>query len=384
MFLHNYLYRLKCIVRDKQMVFWIFLFPLLISTLFNLAFINLLNAENFSKIKIGIVDNAEYRKDTGFMIAIDAVSNSDKKTGKDNLFEITYTSKDEADKLLEDSKVEGYIYLNNGIQLIVKETGINQTIIKAFLDDFMQSSSTIATIIRQKPVAIEEGLLDSISERADYLKEIPAGKSPPDTIVNYFYALIAMTCLYGGLLGIKEVTSIQANLSPEGARVNIAPAHKMRMFIASMFAAVTVQLTVIFALLGYLILVLKINFGNQLGFVVLTCIIATITGVTFGTCIAAIIKKEEGVKIGILVGLTMLMSFLAGMMYDKMKYIVAIKFPVLAYLNPANLITDSFYSLYFYNTHEQFFTNIALLCVFSAVFSIITYTVLRRQAYANL
>jgi ABC-2 type transport system permease protein len=151
-----------------------------------------------------------------------------------------------------------------------------------------------------------------------------------------------------------------------------------------MSAATTVQLGELFLLLGYLIFILKVNFGSQLGYIALTCIIGTITGVTFGTCIASIIKKGEGLKIAILVTVTMTMSFLSGMMNDKIKYIVSTNIPILGYINPANLITDCFYSLYYYNTHTQFFTDIILLCVFNVIFSMMTYFVLRREKYASL
>lgn len=384
MFFHNYLYRLKCIVRDKQTMFWTLLFPILLATLFNMAFSNLSNAENFSKIKIGIVDNDEYKKNTYFIKAIEAVSSFNEGTGKDDLFDIKYTSKEEADKLLDDSKIEGYIYFDGGAKLVVKESGINQTIIKGFLDDFKQTASTMTTIVKKNPATVENGLLKDISNRDDYLKEVAASKSAPDTVVNYFYTLIAMACFFGSFCGVKEVTALQANLSSQGARINMAPTHKLKLFMASIFAATTVQLGVIFVLLGYLTLILKINFGNQLGYIVLTCIIGTITGVSFGTCIASIIKNGEGLKIGILIVFTNIMSFLSGMMYDKMKYIISTNVPILGYLNPVNLIADSFYSLYYYNTYTQFFTDIALLCIFSAVFIIISYLVLRRQKYASL
>lgn len=384
MFLHNYIYRLKCIVRDKQMIFWTFLFPILLATLFNMAFSNLSSAEKFSRIKIAVVNNDEYKKSTDFIKAIESVSKPDKSDGKDNLFDIKYTSQEDADKLLEDSKIDGYIYFDNGVKLVVKKSGVNQTIIKGFLDDFKQTSSTMITIINKNPVAIQNGLLDSISNREDFLKEASISKSAPDTVVNYFYTLIAMACLYGSFWGLKEVVAIQANLSPQGARVNMAPTHKLKVFMASIFAATTIQLAEIFILLAYLILILKVSFGSQLGYIALTCVIGTITGVTFGTCIASVIKKGEGVKVGILIGFTMMMSFLSGMMYDKMKYIISTNVPILGYLNPANLITDSFYSLYYYNTHSKFFVDIILLCGFTAVFSITTYFVLRRQKYASL
>lgn len=376
MFLHNYIYRLKCIVRDKQTLFWTLLFPIILATFFNLAFSNLSSAENFSKIKIAVVNNAEYQKDASFIRTLDSVKN--------NLFNVKYTSRKDADNLLENSKIEGYIYFDNGIKLVVKKSDINQTIIKGFLDNFKQTSSAAVTIISKDPAAISNGLLNNISARTEYLKEISISKSAPDDIVGYFYTLIAMACLYGSFWGLKEVTSIQANLSAKGARVNVAPIHKLKMFMCSMLAAATVQLFEIFVLLAYLIFILKVDFGNQIGYICLTCIVGTITGVTFGTFISTIVKKGEGLKIGLLISLTMLMSFLSGMMYQKVKYLVSANIPVLGYINPANLITDCFYSLYYYSNHIQYFTDLILLCILSAVFSVITYFVLRRQKYASL
>lgn len=382
MFIHNYLYRLKCILRDKQTMFWTLIFPIVLATLFNMAFSNLSNAENFSEIKVGIVNDEEYKKSTEFIQAIESVSNSNSSSEVD-LFDVKYVTKEEGQQLLDDSKIEGYIYIKDGINLVVKETGINKTIIKSFLDDFKQTTSTVTRIISSDPMAPQK-LLSNVSKREDFLKEVPIGSAAPDTVVNYFYTLIAMACLYGSFCGLKEVTALQANLSPQGARLNMAPTHKMKVFLSSVAAATTVQLGVIFVLLGYLTFVLKISFGNQLGYIALTCLVGTITGVTFGTCVASVVKKGEGIKIAILIGLSMIMSFLSGMMQDKIKYMVTQKAPIVGYLNPANLITDSFYSLYYYNTHTQFFTNIALLCLFSVVFSIITYLVIRRQKYASL
>lgn len=384
MFIHNYLYRIKCIIRDKQIMFWTLLFPIVLATLFNLAFKNLHSTENFSEIKVAIIDNDEIRKNTAFINAIESVSNSESNKSTKKLFDVIYTSMTEADKLLEDNKIKGYIYFEDEIKLVVKKSGIDQSIIKSFIDDFIQTNSTVLTIINRNPEAINKGLLNNVIDRTDYLKEVSVSKSAPNTIVNYFYALVAMTCLYGSFWGLKEVTALQANLSPQGARVSVSPTHKLKLFLASMLAATTVQLGVITVLLGYLIIILKIDFGNQLGYIALTCLVGTIMGVTFGTCITTVVKKSEGLKIGILIGFSMTMSFLSGMMYDKMKYIVSTKAPILAYINPANLITDSFYSLYYYDTHTRFFTDIAILCIISGIFSLITYLVLRRQKYASL
>lgn len=387
---HIYFYRLKCILRDKQTLFWTLLFPILLGLLFNMAFSNLLSSELFSEIKIAVVDNAEYRENSNFQEALSSISTDSEELNQENpdhvkLFNVTYTSKEEADNLLKDDKIKGYIHFDNGIKLIVKKSkGLSQTIIKGFLDDYKQTTSTVYRIISEDLSAIQKGLIDDVSNRVDYIEEVPVSKAPPDTIVHYFYTLLAMACLYGSFWGLKEVTSVQANLSAQAARVNLAPTHKLKVFFVSVLAAVTVQLSIIFLLLLFLVFILKVDFGNQIGYIILTCIIGTFTGVTFGTFIASIVKKGEGVKIGILVGSSMAMSFLAGMMYLNIKIIISTKVPLLGYFNPANLITDAFYSLYFYDTLTQFYINTIILCCIMAVFSLITYFVLRRQRYASI
>lgn len=362
------------------MMFWTLLFPIVLATLFNLAFSDLGNAENFSAVNIAIVkDKEDYNKE--FIEVINSVSEGE---SDDPLFNIKYTSEVKAQDLLDNNKIDGYLHVDKNIDIVVKDTGMNQTIIKSFVDEYKQTESTIKRIIKENPMAIQSIGVDSLFKKTDYIKDVGISKNSLDTTVNYFYTLIAMACLYGGFLGLKEISQIQANQSPQGARISAAPTHKLKAFMSSMAAATTIQLFDIAALMIYLSLILKVDFSHQIGYVLLTCVIGTITGVTFGTCLGVIIKKSEGVQVGILVGVTMTMSYLSGMMYDKMKYIVNSKMPILGYVNPVNLIADSFYSLYYYDTTTKFFINIGGLCILSIIFSGITYLVLRGQKYASL
>lgn len=371
---HIYKYRIKCIVRDKQMIFWTFLFPIILAVLFNMAFSNLSKAENFKRINVAVVAGDDFNK-SGLKDTFNNV---------DEYFQVNYVSRENADALLKEKKVEGYIYFDKEPRLVVQGSGLNESILKSFIDDYNESASTIANVIKNNPEAFQQGLMSSISNREDYITTVPISKASPETMVNYFYTLIAMTCLYGGFWGLKEVVAVQGDLSPQGARINMAPTHKMKVFLVSIMAAATIQLLEILTLLVFLILILKINFGTQIGYILITCFVGTITGVTFGTFVAAVVKAKEGIKISVLIGFSMIMSFLSGMMYDKMKYIVNTNYPLLGNINPANLITDSFYSLYYYNDHSQLYKDIILLCLITLFFSIGTYLVIRRQKYASL
>ena len=374
MFKHIFITRFKCLLRDKRLIFWTLMFPIVLATLFKVAFANLSSAEVFKTIDIAVVLNEDYSTNQGFKGAIEQVS----KERPNKLFNVTATSEKNAEELLKNGKISGYIYLNPEVNLVVKSSGLNQTIIKTFLDNYKENAINIAAIMKVNPKAITTYL------KKDYTKEISLYKGQPDTTLNYFYALIAMACLYGSFLGLKEITDIQGDLSKRAARINMAPIRKMKMFIYSLSAALLIDFTEILILLGYLSFGLKIDFGNQLFFIVLLCLIGCITGISFGAMISAIIKKNEGLKSSILIAVTMLESFLAGMMYVNMKYIVEKNMPLLAYINPAALITDGFYSLYYYNSHQRFFINIFILSALSLLFCLITYIFIRRPQYASL
>lgn len=380
MFKHIFITRIKCLLRNRQMIFWTLMFPLVLATLFKIAFSNLSTNELFKAIDIAVVRNVDYEKNQGFKGAIQQVSKND----KDKLFNITLTSEKDAEELLRSSKIAGYIYLNPEVTLVVKSSGLNQTIIKSFLDNYNENANTIAAILKANPKAINTTLIKDVSSFKEYTKEISPSRGHPNTTLNYFYTLIAMTCLFGGFIGLKEITDIQGDLSKRAARINMAPVLKMKMFIYSLSAAFSVQLTAIFIFLAYLYFALKIDFGNQLFFILLLCFVGSATGISLGAMVGSLVKKSEGLKFAILIAITNIGSFLAGMMYVNMKYIVEKNIPILSYINPAALISDGFYTLYYYNSHQRFFINISILALLSIVFCSITYSIIRRQRYASL
>ena len=365
------------------MLFWTLIFPLLLATLFNLAFSNLSAADQFIRIKIAVVDSAEYQSNSAFRSALAAVSTSGSGQGS-GLFDVTLADRTAAEQKLEDGLVDGFIYLEGGIKLVVKQSGLNQTIIRSFLDDFSQTYQAVGDIVQSNPAALQAGLIDIVQTRKDYLKEIPASKTTPDPSLIYFYSLIAMASLYGGFWGMRVVTEVQADLSPQGARISVVPVHKLKLLLVDIAAALIIQFVIVLIVIAYIGFILKAGFGNQWGYVVLTAFTGCLMGVSFGACIAALVRKGEGVKTGVLISSTMLMSFFSGMMYHGIKYMVTQAFPFMAWVNPANLMTDAFYALYYYDTYGRFFLNISCMLAFSVVFCLLTYGVLRRQKYASL
>lgn len=379
MFAHIFKNRIKCLLRDKGTMFWTLLFPLVLAIFFNMAFSNLNNTETFHPIDIAVIDNAQYRQSKVFETVLAKAS-----AGSGRTFNLTTTTKENADQLLDDNKIKGYILVGTEIKLTVKESGMNQSIIKSFLDSYRQTSSAVTSMITANPAAIQNGLLSDIGKNQEYTKQVSGSSAKPDNILNYFYALIAMACLYGGFWGMREVTDIQADLSTRAARINISPVHKLKVFLSSMSAALVLHFSQLLVLLAFLHYGLKIDFGQKTGFILLTTLIGSLVGISLGAFVSAIVKKNEGLKIAVLISVSMLGSFLAGMMYHEIKYFIAKNVPIVSYLNPVNLLTDAFYSLYYYDTYSRYALNLGILGIFILLFGTATYLIIRRQKYASL
>lgn len=378
MFGHIFKYRLKKLVRTKEMIFWTLAFPIILSIFFNLAFQNLDSSEGFDPIPSAIVVDEAYENHLFLKDVLREVSQ-----GEDPLLDLQEVTLEEAEKLLEEGEIRGYMTAENPIRLHVMESGLSQNILRLFLDNVNQTFAVIEDVTITSPESLQL-VIAEIGDNRAYTEEKAKETAPPSQILNYFYSLIAMSCMYGAFFGTDEVTDIQANISDRAARINVAPVHKLKAFIASASASYLVLLVNMSILLLFLRFVLGIDFGSRTLLVVLTTFVGTMTGISFGAFISSLVKKGENIKVAIIITVSMTGSFLAGMMYAQMKYIVYDKAPILAYINPVNLITDSFYSLYYYDHLDRYFMNIAILMVMTVVFSLGTYLVLRRRKYASI
>jgi ABC-2 type transport system permease protein len=378
MFRHIYVYRIKCLLRNRPMVFWTFIYPIVMALLFYVAFANLTSADLFKSIPMSVVDNAEFKGQSSFASVISEYSSS-----ADALFKVSYDTQEQAESKLESGSIKGYIIFDNGAHVVFKDSGIEQSIIKEFMDSYLQTAAAYSAIIGKNPDAAKN--LSGAGDD-DFIENITYGsKEAPDTTVAYFYALMAMAALFGSFWGQKEVEDIQADMTTYGARMNMTPVHKLKAFFYSFCASVTMQFICMVMLTAFLAFVLKVDFGPSLGFVLIICFFGSLAGVSFGAVLAALIKKgSRNMRISIMITVSLALSFLAGLNNISIKYAVTNAVPALAYVNPANLIADAFYALYYYSTYNRFFLNIGLLFGISMIFLLVIYLATRRQKYASL
>lgn len=393
MFKHNFKYSLKIIFKNKALIFWTFAFPIILGTFFNLAFSNIENSEKLSVIDIAVVDDDEFKNNEVYKTALEELSD---KNNEDRLFDITYTDRKKADELLNDKEIIGYLTLvNNEPKLTFITNGINQTVFKYVVEEIEQTSNIMKNLI-EKEITKEyqngnyninyENIYAKASEisRTDETKINDISSSNLSYTMIEFYTLIAMACLYGGILGAVAINQNLANMSSQGKRVSVAPTSKGKVILSSVLASYITQLVGIALLFLYTIFILKVDYGNNLILMILLAMAGSLAGLSIGLAVATIVKANENTKTGIIISVTMLGCFLSGMMGITMKYIIDKNIPIVNKLNPASMITDGFYALYYYDTLDRYVFDIVSLLIFAFILIMLSFVSLRRQKYDSI
>lgn len=394
MFYHNFKYAFKTLFRDKMLIFWTFAFPIILGTFFNMAFSNIENSEKLDIISIAIV---EKEKNEIMKQSFDTLSNEE---NEDRLFKTQYVTEEKAKELLENDEITGYlVLLKEEPKVVIKSNGINETILKYVTEEIMQNTEMISDIVEKRVQESIQGYPEGIYNMPnmeniyeDVMKMLEDNqvefKNISNSNLSYtmieFYTLIAMTCLYCGVLGMVAVNHNLANMGNIGKRTSITPTSKGRIIFSSLMASYVTQLIGLAILFAYTILVLKVDYGTNLPMIILLSLTGSLAGLSLGIAVATLIKTNENAKIGILIAVTMLGCFLSGMMGITMKYMVDKNVPIVNLINPASMITDGFYALYYYDTLDRCFLNIVSLLIFSGVMIILSINGLRKQKYEAL
>ena len=108
MFIHNFKYALKTLLKNKMLIFWTFAFPIILGTFFNMAFANIEKSEKLDIIDIAIVENENLKDNEIWKQTFKVLSDEE---NKDRMFNTKYVKKEEAENLLKNDEITGYIEL---------------------------------------------------------------------------------------------------------------------------------------------------------------------------------------------------------------------------------------------------------------------------------
>lgn len=389
MFTHNFKYSLKVLFRNKALIFWTYIFPLILALLFNLAFKDIESNEVLKTIDIAVVNSESFENDTIAKNILKELSSEENK-----IFNIEYTDLEKSKELLENKEISGYIIYDNDIKIVINNNGINETILKYTLDE-IQNTKNMVNIMLTSSITKEinngnininyneiyNNIMNKISNTNIKLNDI-SNKNLSYTMIEY-YTLIAMAALYGSMLSMYITNYNDARMCPVGKRKNISPTNKMTLIVSGLLSSYIVQLIGMFILFMFMIFILKIEF-IKLGKVIFLSLLSSLAGLSLGVFVSSVFKAKENTKTGIIITITMICCYLSGMMGITMKYIIDTNIPIINKINPANMITDALYSLYYYEDNIRYSFNIISLIIFSTIMILISYLKLRREKYDSI
>lgn len=374
---HIFSYEMKSLLRQKGLIWWTLLFPILLTTLMYFAFGNLFEVtEGLHVIDVAVVEEKE---DPVFFEVMTSLS----EEGEDKLLEVSYEEKETAKKRLEKEEVAGIIYVGDEPYLEIKENGIDPSVLQIVLNQYIQYKKTLTDIAVTHPEKIEAAAAQ-ISQEAEYFVDKSNSSSKQDNLINFFYAIFAMTCLFASFAGLDRVRTIQADITVLGQRRAVAPVPKRTTILADFAACMVNQYAVVCLLLVYMKFILKLEVGDKYPAILLLLFAGTAFGVMFGIFVGALPKIKDGIKEGIVTGVSLGMCAISDLMVQGIRSSIEQHAPIINDLNPAALICDSFYALNIYDNYDRFLTNMALLLGITAVLMLLSCVMVRRNRYASL
>lgn len=363
MFFYSLKSTFKILLRDRTLIFWSLIFPIILGFLFKLALGNLDNANQFKEIPLSV---EEHLYDDHFSSFLDSME-------EEGYFVI---ERENSQELILEDKVVAHIKEKD--EIITRGTGIEETIVEQVFNTYLENESTIEKVFSHNPNQDVEELF----QNKNFIRN--ESRSNMNIVNTYFYTLLGMQALYGYMWGLEVMYLFEANLSTRAKRNAMAPIKKKVSLMGGLVVAWIMSMLVL--LVNFLMAkyVNGVEFGNYLYQVLVLLAIGGLTGVSLGALIATSNKKDIEFKVGLGISISMACSFMAGMMVSSMKVIIERHAPFLHRINPVALITDGIYSLYYYGSIERYLHNLYWLCGITVVLILLTFFMIRGKKYDSL
>ena len=372
-------YRALGLLRDKTTMFWSLLFPLILCTLFYVTFGNIDN--NLECIDTAVVVKSEEKEAKAFGSFLKLIADSE-----EDLISVEEMSEKEAKESLKDGKVFGIYYVDTEPELVVASAGVEESILKTLLESYERNVEIIQTVLKEKPENLLKvtSRISSSAMQTEYVKEATLGGKETDGMIQYFFSLIAMTCMFGCFLGMEAAITLQANVNPVGARRGIGAVSKIWQLFADFIVVCIFNIIDVIVLLVYMIGVLKIDISGDMGKILPVSVLGSIIGVSMGMLVGSVGRWKEGVKLAIMLSFSLGSSFLSGLMMSGIKGLIEEYCPLLNRINPASLISDAFYCVSIYWDPARYTRDVLSMAAWAVVFVLGSFLMIRRVRYDSI
>ena len=200
MFIRMFFYKIKEISRNRTLLGWNLVFPLVLSTAFFLGFGNMIkdDPDTFKTIEVGYVNTDE--ENSPFSQVLTSLS---KKNDGIQVLEVhKFSDVEDAKTALDGDEVEGiYIEESGEVKTIVPANGLVSTTLNQIVREYENGKVVIENIAKDHP----ENMMKAISMmeiNKSVLKEYDFGTNT-SPYLQYYFALIAMSSLFSSWISTR-------------------------------------------------------------------------------------------------------------------------------------------------------------------------------------
>lgn len=379
-------------LRNRGVVIWVMVFPILLSTVFMFMFDGYESGDATFGVPVGLVEDGSAEAHA-LAEALGGVSQ-----GEEALLEVTaYADESEAALAADSGDICAYVVeqAGEGPRMVVpaRSAGTtDQAIVQLVLDRYVQVSEAIAIVAVEDASALAspgavEGLAaplsgdDIVSERVSVLR------TQSSEFSRYYYAMLGFSSLMGAQVALLLVVSKRADGSPAGMRRQVSAAGPVAQLASSIVASWFVVFCCLAVALVYIRLVAGVSLGGREGLAVAACAACALVSCAIGMLIGAIPRLSIQTKDVICTVLTMGLSLPAGLFGEPSQLLcdwLSANLPWVQLVNPAVQVRETFYRLTFYDSLAPFAGSIATLVALSAALFAVAALFMRRQRYASL
>ena len=409
-----FVHTVRMLLRRRDVLIWVVLFPLALATLFQIMFSNFDEYYRVEPASCVVVDDENYRSPQAmfFREMLNAVS----EPGDDQVLSVSMVAtRDEGCAAVLAGDAAACITVNSeglpSMQVsplsVSSTTGsLDQSIVRAVLDQYRQTYAEMKQTFTALPLAqgmqvapsqegfeslaATPGMQEAASAfMSDAVKtqQVDVLRVKSSSTTRYFYALMGFASLMSITVAICAVSATRANTSAVGARRQVAgvsPAKQMAVTMAASFVAVFGCLLLAFA---YMRFVLGVEFGGRDGLAIVAIAACALMSTALGAAIGAIPYIPTPGKEGLATGITCLCALFAGLYGEPSMQLadqIAQHAPWAALINPAAQAANAFYDLTYYDSLAPFFLTMCVLLAMAAAFFAVAAVLMRRQNYERL
>ncbi|MCI6531392.1 MAG: ABC transporter permease [Bifidobacterium animalis] len=423
----TFLNTMRVNLREKSSLFWLFCFPIILSTMFMGMFGNIGEVYEIHTMRFAVVADANFCRATNARQMLhtmqrDPLRNEgcgnamegaapDTASGQvsselRNLLELQAVSNvKEAKGLINtDHGVRGYINATEdgllnltisraSVAAVNDDTGnsgfsASLNILHGAVGMFNRRAITVTELLNTDPGVFRDATFTKeMGDTPTFTKDVSLTHFKPTESVRFYYALLAMTALMSMTFATTTVCATQANLSALGMRRSLAPLSKFNQLMGGFLASwLCASVSMVVATL-YIHFVCKVDFGGRWPVLVLALLLASLTANALGTLIGSLPKLTSGVKIGITTALSCVLSIFSGLYGTGAMNLsdwIQRNAPGFAIVNPTQQITNLFYDLLYYDSYAPFLRTSGILLAMTVLALALSTIFLRRQRYEHL